>query len=458
MEEFIDKELETLSLGDKRLNKRCKSFLKTLMQSPKESIPAACKGYAEIIAGYRFLDNPGVSFQQILKPHEEATKKRIEKEDTIIVPQDTTGIDHTKKRGSETFGYLENKNMRGVFLHPSIALTPDGLVLGTFYVECWSRNIEELGKTQQRKDLPIEKKESHIWISSIDSTVELAEQYPDKLIINVADRECDIAESLSILVNVKDKIKGVVRCAQDRNTIEEDEQTLKVFERAKNLPLRGTKEILVKQDNKYRNTTVEVRSGEIKIKAPRRKENKVKDIEINVIYAKERTIADGHEAIEWLLYTTLEVNTMEESGFVLDTYACRWYIEIYFKILKQGCQIEKLQLETKERFMTALALYMIIAWREMFLMTLGRKYPELPADSVFSKEEWEAIFIIDTNQEPPKEAPPLGVILLMIAKQGGYIGRKNDPQPGPKAFWIGLSKLYDYVKMYVKLKSLKTYV
>jgi hypothetical protein len=49
---------------------------------------------------------------------------------------------------------------------------------------------------------------------------------------------------------------------------------------------------------------------------------------------------------------------------------------VYFKVLKSGCRIEQLQLETRERLQPALAFYMIIAWRVLFLTMLGRECPE----------------------------------------------------------------------------------
>src|SRR5437867_13354983 len=38
-------------------------------------------------------------------------------------------------------------------------------------------------------------------------------------------------------------------------------------------------------------------------------------------------------------------------------------IELFFRVLKQGCQIERLRLETDHRLLNAIAIYLIIAWR-----------------------------------------------------------------------------------------------
>ena len=49
-------------------------------------------------------------------------------------------------------------------------------------------------------------------------------------------------------------------------------------------------------------------------------------------------------------------------------------------ILKEGCRVERLQLSDTERLESALAIYMVIAWRINRLMRLGRTVPDLPAD------------------------------------------------------------------------------
>ena len=57
-----------------------------------------------------------------------------------------------------------------------------------------------------------------------------------------------------------------------------------------------------------------------------------------------------------------------------------------------------------ERLQTALALYMVIAWRINRLMRLGRTLPDLPADLLFEPDEWRAAFLL--NKKPvPRQTP-----------------------------------------------------
>ncbi len=45
---------------------------------------------------------------------------------------------------------------------------------------------------------------------------------------------------------------------------------------------------------------------------------------------------------------------------------------------------------------------------------------------------------------PPKSTPKLSEIILMIAKLGGFLGRKSDEHPGPKVMWIGMQRMRDF--------------
>jgi hypothetical protein len=48
-------EMKTADLEDKRLNKRLTMLLSALAERPTASIPAACGGFNEMTAAYRFL-------------------------------------------------------------------------------------------------------------------------------------------------------------------------------------------------------------------------------------------------------------------------------------------------------------------------------------------------------------------------------------------------------------------
>ena len=123
---------------------------------------------------------------------------------------------------------------------------------------------------------------------------------------------------------------------------------------------------------------------------------------------------------------------------VLKIYLARWEIEVFHRVLKSGCRVEKLQLKAEDRIKPALALYIIVAWRILYLMKLGRQCPELPCDWVFAEAEWKSLSSVVHGRDALGLKPTLGQMVTMVASFGGYMGRKGDGPPGPESLWKGL--------------------
>jgi hypothetical protein len=56
--------------------------------------------------------------------------------------------------------------------------------------------------------------------------------------------------------------------------------------------------------------------------------------------------------------------------------------------------------------------------------------------------------------------PALNEIIFMIAKLGGFLGRKSDGYPGSKIMWIGIQRMKDFTLAWETFHSIgnKTYV
>ena len=167
------------------------------------------------------------------------------------------------------------------------------------------------------------------------------------------------------------------------------------------------------------------------------------DVEVHAVLVTEPNVPPGVEPVEWLLLTDLPIDTVDEVLCIVDYYACRWQIEIYFRILKSGCKVEESQLETAARFEPYLALCLIVAWRVMHLMMLGRDCPELPCDVALDEDEWQAVYATVRKQPPPAEPPSMQTMVRLIGSLGGWLGRKCDGEPGPKAMWVGMQRMTD---------------
>ena len=76
----------------------------------------------------------------------------------------------------------------------------------------------------------------------------------------------------------------------------------------------------------------------------------------------------------------------------------------------------------------------------------GRANPDQYCDGVFSKAEWQSVYMIVNKGVPlPSQTPTVYQMIRMIAQLGGFLGRKGDGEPGIKAIWTGWQRMKDYV-------------
>lgn len=436
-------EMGDLKLGDERLDRRAAQLLEQLGAKPTPSIPAACKGWAETLAAYRFFANEKVTMEKVLAAHEKATVSRMKQEAVVLCIEDTTEVDYSDKKETKGLGPLTYKERQGLFLHPTLAVTPERVPLGCLRSFVWTRDPKSHGKKEKPWRLRIEDKESFRWIEGYQRVSQLAAEMPQTQLVYVADRESDIYE---LFVEAQHALGPradvLIRVAHDRRL--SDGGTL--WEQAEKSPALGEVEFdLPKRDKQPGRRVVQtLHAVKARLKLPCHKDKTLPDVELSFILAKEKNPPMGAEAVEWMLVTTRSVTTIEEATQMLRWYLCRWQIELFFHVLKNGCKIEKLQLEHVDRLKPAIALYMIIAWRVLYLIMLGRKRPDISCEAVFGREEWQAVYVVTHKARPPEKPPRLGEMVKMVASYGGYLNRKGDGEPGPKTLWIGLQRVRDF--------------
>ena len=65
--------------------------------------------------------------------------------------QDTTELDDTGKNDIEGLGPLNYENRRGLYLHATLAITPERLSLGQLDSWRWTRPLEDADKASIRR-------------------------------------------------------------------------------------------------------------------------------------------------------------------------------------------------------------------------------------------------------------------------------------------------------------------
>ncbi len=460
MQAWIEMETKGADFGDERLDARYQVLLEQLSDKPSLSIPAACGGQAETAGAYRFFDNEKTSPPKVLKPHRHATLERIRAEAVVIAAQDTTELDLTRKQ-EKVGGPLNDTKRWGLYVHPVLVMTPERVPLGVVDADMWSRDPQELEKTsaerrKARRQKPFAEKESYRWLEGYETACQIAVEAPNTQVVCVSDSEGDIYECF--LAGVREDVKRaewIVRAGQEDRTLEEEEKNLRQLLVCQ-APL-GKMTVQVskreastgdgrkrRQPRESRKADVTVRSVRTLLSSPGRAGGKLAPVYVNAILVREENPPEGEEPIEWLLVTSLPIATFEEACTVIGYYCCRWEIEVFFRVLKSGCKIEDLQFEREDRLQVCLAMYLIVAWRVLYVLKMGRECPQMGCDAIFSEAEWKSVYVIAYKKPAPKTPPTLEVILPLIAGMGGYLGRKHDGPPGPKTLWIGMQRMRDF--------------
>ena len=427
--ERLGDELATIDLGDKRLNARALLLAERMAAAPTKSIPTACHGWAETQAAYRLLDTEGIDAWSVLDPHIRCTEQRMRACPIVLCLQDTTSLDYNGQQ-IEGLGPIQYEPEKGMFLHPTYAVTPEREPLGVLDCWTWAR-----GKKDRHGQRPPDIIESQRWLDGYERVAEVAASMPDTRLVYVGDREADMLPLIKKARELGHPADYLVRSRNDRTLPDKTKLWATVLE----TPTLGELSFVLERRRGQKRREVRQRLHVSRVAVPDGR-SRTKTVEVTCLVAREIDTPPGVKPVEWRLLTNRAVTNVEDAVQLIDWYRARWEIEMYFDVLKNGCKVESLQLKTMPRLELALALYMVVAWRINRLMRLGRACPELPADLLFETEEWQAAYLLH-DKPVPKTPPPLQEVVRLVASLSGFLGRKGDGEPGARTIWDGLEQI-----------------
>jgi hypothetical protein len=151
------------------------------------------------------------------------------------------------------------------------------------------------------------------------------------------------------------------------------------------------------------------------------------------------------------------LKNIEDAAQVINYYKMRWIIESYHKVLKSGCNIEECRLQTADRLIRYITLMSVIAWRLYYITYIARGAEQ---DSICTKiltvNEWKALYLkVNREKSLPNEPPTIAQAIHWIARLGGFLGRKNDGQPGITVLWRGWTRLNEITDNYLLFSESK---
>ena len=340
---------------------------------------------------------------------------------------------------------------RGLHLHATLAVNPDGVALGVLRAAFDAPappNPDEKDKPKPR-----EERKSFRWVEGLYDCAQAAERLPETRVVCTMDREADFldlfierrahAPQVELLVRAKvDRVLGTEKTPDGHSV------SRRLFDQVRNAPPGGACTVEVqrlsarvkaskqarKDSRAARGADVTLRYRQVTLPCPG-----AAAVELSVVHAREEHPPPTAKPLEWFVLTTLPVTSTADATQVLRWYALRWRIEEYFRVLKSGCKVEQLQHHAAERLERAIAIKMVVGWRIQLMVQLGREVPELPGELLFSDGELRVLATFARSRTLP---PPtrLGDAVGLVGRLGGWLGRTRDP-PGAQLMWHGYTQL-----------------
>lgn len=440
LEKWAKEQFANINLGDKRLNMRAQLIGINMIKKPAESINMQSENWSQSKGAYRFFDNEKVSFPEIIKPHINLIKDQIKSCKTILAIQDTCMVGYDHHKSVTDLGHIGKKESSGVILHNTIAVDP------SFRVPQVIGLLDQA--THNRRD---DKKEgwteTNLWIEAsnrININVDKTQ------VVEIMDREGDVYDIMKNCLSQKHDF--LIRAKG--NKIVRNPFKHKLTKVASKTKVAGKIKIEIpkRKGQKKRAATLEIKFLPINIPGPVGKREEI--IECNLVQAVEINPLKNQEPLNWFLLTSINVSSFQDALKIIEWYKYRWIVEEYHKCIKTGCNVQKKQLKTAFRIENYLAIAGVIAIKLLQIRDLARVLPDKKASGVIDPMELK---MIQAYHKIDKDLTVKGYYFL-LAKMGGFLGRKSDGDPGWQTLWKGQLQLYWMVQgAKMLLKEIRTY-
>jgi hypothetical protein len=396
------------------------------------SLPAQMQTWKGTKALYRLLDEPDVTFEELMRPHFERTRERASSTALTLLVQDTTDIDLSHRGKISGVGQIGNERGRGFFVQSVLAVHPPCReVLGCIVQEPFVRTPAPQGE-QRHQRLKRQTRETDVWIRQVQhiGTPDLGNTW-----VHVGDRGADMFPFF--LACRASQTQFLVRAAQNRRTEACEEQITYSLDRARSWSSQQSRalEVPARHGHKARSTQVQLAFGQMTLLPPRNEPRAHKEpLTVWVIRVWEEQAPEGAEPVEWVLLTSVPTTTLEQAWERVDWYRHRWLVEDYHHCLKSGCRIEERQLQTVDGLLRLLGLLSPLAVRLLQVRAYARETPERPAHEVI---EPLMLAVLAERTGHAAATMTLGAFWTEVARLGGYLARRRDGPPGWRTIWKG---------------------
>lgn len=467
-------------LGDPRRTKRLVKLAEQMARDPQASLPQQHEGnWGQTKGAYRFFANPHISAEQMSEPVWHQTRERARQPCVVLLVHDDTEIDLGYESATEGVGTIGNGSHRGFLVHSVLAIAPQAPspgaeeVLGVAFQHSWKREPAP-GRTDGKKQTHAQRKkrprESDQWWQAIEAIGAAPEH---SCWVDVGDRYADMWTFFATSRRWHHQV--LVRAAHNRRLAAaspdegKDDATEYLLDHARGLPMQGQRQLPVPSEHERRARTARLRIswGPVSIQATDGKgrlEGSHAPFEAWVVRVWEpepplkvgalrrrgskqthgtrpkrkgksqEPASERLDPLEWILISSLPVESEEDAWRCVAWYEQRWTIEELHKGIKTGCRLEGRHLGTMQRLERLLAVVTPIALRLLQLRNLQHEHADDPAERWVGAQE---CLVIALRLGIPVAHLSLQTFLRAVAQLGGFLARQGDGPPGWLTLWKG---------------------
>jgi len=437
--EWAEQQWEGVDLGDKRLNQRAVAIGKRMAADPEESLPKQMQNASELEGVYRLLNNRHVNMADLLKPHCMRTLAAAREQSVVLWVEDTTELDYTRHPSTTGLGPVGNGKGQGLLLHSTLGILPNSrTVLGLGHVQAVLRE-KYLKKVSGWRGSP----ESQVWEHSAQA---IGAPPENVLWVHVGDRGSDIFEYMAACVDADKHF--LMRVFHNRKLSWDNgqpqagqEEAQKLLDYARSLPeypgSTYTIQLAATKKQAARQACVALAWQKVEVAPPSASPPEIRQhqpLSVWVLRAWEPDAPAGVEAVEWVLLSSLPILDLKSAQQRVDWYSCRWCCEDFHQCLKTGCRVERSQLDDYTDIQNLLGFAAPIAVRLLQLRQDARQSPDALATTVI---EPLMVEVLARKQKLDANTMTVYEFWLLVARMGGFLGRKGDGHPGWRAIWDG---------------------
>jgi hypothetical protein len=445
--EWAVKTFGGVELGDPRRGDRVVQVAAAMAEDPAASFPTQISNPSALHAAYRLFNNEAISLEQLQEPHWQHTREQARQRQQVLLVQDMTDLNYSKHPKTKGLGPIgRSKKAQGFFVQSVLAVDAQTAeMLGLAYEEPFVRQPVPQGETHAQR---LQRdRESLVWERAVQA---IGPALSEAQWIHVGDRGADIFRLLQHIE--RQGCDFLIRAAQDRcvqaeQREEEHEEVTRLFQLARSLPTQDTrvKDLPRLHERSARQASLQISWSKMQVLPPKNGGALCKQaVQTWVVRVWEPEPPEGEEPLEWVLLTSVPVESVEQAWQCADWYTMRWTVEDFHRCLKTGCSLEKRHLQSYQDLTRLLGLVGPLAVRLLLLRSCARQTPSAPATSIMPAL-WLRVLELFTNL-PLYSLELADHLWRAIARLGGYRGYRGDGPPGWQTLWRGWARLRDVLQ------------